>query len=151
MREQSMSDREQRSHIHQVTTVFVPVSDQDRALEFYVGTLGFEKLGDFGYGNGHRWVEVAPRGSEHAIALVSPSEGRAAGGEQTHCALASNDVDADHAMLRAHGVEVDDVVGHTGTRRPGLLSRDVSVDNPQPAQFHFSDPDGNRFLVVQAS
>jgi catechol 2,3-dioxygenase-like lactoylglutathione lyase family enzyme len=36
--------------ITQVATVFVPVSDQDRALEFYVDRLGFEKRVDFSYG-----------------------------------------------------------------------------------------------------
>lgn len=145
-----MSDAEQTTQIRQVATVFVPVSDQERALDFYVGKLGFEKLQDFAYGDGHRWIEVAPPGSANAIALVSPSEGNSPGGEQTHCALASSDVDADHAALRARGVEVDEAIGRTGTRRAGLVSKAVTIEDPQPAQFHFNDPDGNRFLVVQA-
>jgi catechol 2,3-dioxygenase-like lactoylglutathione lyase family enzyme len=40
--------------ITQVATVFVPVSDQDRALEFYLDKLGFEKRVDFSYGEIHR-------------------------------------------------------------------------------------------------
>jgi catechol 2,3-dioxygenase-like lactoylglutathione lyase family enzyme len=78
-----------------------------------------------------------------------PSEGRSRGADQTHCAFATDDIDADYATLRARGVEVDDVIGRPGTRRPGLVSKEVSIENPQPPQFHFSDPDGNRFLVVQ--
>ena len=34
------------SAITRIGTVIVPVSDQDRALEFYVGTLGFESKGE---------------------------------------------------------------------------------------------------------
>src|SRR5947209_20027328 len=53
--------------VTQVARFFVPVSDRDRALEFYVERLGFEKRSDFAYGGGKRWVEVAPPDS--AIAL----------------------------------------------------------------------------------
>jgi catechol 2,3-dioxygenase-like lactoylglutathione lyase family enzyme len=42
-----MTDTPSTARITEVGTVFVPVSDQDRALEFYVGTLGFEKRVDF--------------------------------------------------------------------------------------------------------
>ena len=42
--------------------MIVPVSDQDQAVEFYVGTLGFEKRMDGPFGEGGRWIEVAPRG-----------------------------------------------------------------------------------------
>ena len=44
-----------------VGTVGIPVTDQDRALEFYVGTLGFETRRDVPVGAG-RWIEVAPPG-----------------------------------------------------------------------------------------
>jgi hypothetical protein len=52
-----MAETETRTHITQVGTVMVPVSDQDRALAFYVETLGFEKRGDIPYGDGDRWLE----------------------------------------------------------------------------------------------
>jgi hypothetical protein len=64
------------THISQVGTVFVPVADQDRALDFYLHKLGFEKRADFPYGESSRWTEVAPRGSVNAIALLPPNEGR---------------------------------------------------------------------------
>lgn len=58
-----MSETERATQITQVGTVIVPVSDQDQALEFYVGKLGFEKRVDGFYGEGERWLEVAPAGS----------------------------------------------------------------------------------------
>jgi catechol 2,3-dioxygenase-like lactoylglutathione lyase family enzyme len=131
-----------------VGTIFVPVADQDRALTFYVETLGFEPRGDWPYGGGHRWVEVAPPGSPIALALVPPSEGRSPGGDVTRCALASDDIEADHAALRAAGVDIDPEIARAGTSRPGLVSTDVTVADPIPPQVGFRDPDGNRFLLV---
>ena len=49
--------------ITDVRTIGVPVSDQDRAIDFYVGTLGFEKRLDVNMGGGRRWIEVAPGGA----------------------------------------------------------------------------------------
>lgn len=139
------------TRISQVGTVFVPVADQDRALEFYVGKLGFEKRGDFAYGEGSRWVEVAPAGSAIAIALVPPSEGGTPGGDKTHCALASQDIDADHATLRARGVEVDAEVARGGRARRLLFDADRDMANATvPSMFFFRDLDGNRFLIVDA-
>ena len=58
-----MAQTETTTRIKQVGTVIVPVTNQDRALEFYVGTLGFEKRTDMPFGDGDRWVEVAPPGA----------------------------------------------------------------------------------------
>src|SRR6266536_3132475 len=99
-----MSETANTTRIKQVGTVFVPVADQKRALEFYLDKLGFEKRADFSYGDGSRWIEVAPSGSTIAIALVPPSEGRSAGDDEAHCAFMTDDIEADHASLRARGV-----------------------------------------------
>jgi hypothetical protein len=53
-----MTDTANKTRITQVGTVFVPVADQDRALEFYLYKLGFEKRADFPYGEGSRWRGV---------------------------------------------------------------------------------------------
>jgi catechol 2,3-dioxygenase-like lactoylglutathione lyase family enzyme len=136
--------------IRDVGAVFVPVADQDRSLEFFVDKLGFEKRTDFAYGGGqHRWIEVAPPGAANTIALVPPSEGTSAGGDVARCAFATADIEADHATLRARGVDVDAEIARTGTARSGLVSTAVSVEDPVPAQFFVRDPDGNRFLIVQ--
>lgn len=144
-----MTDIANTTRIREVGTVFVPVADQDRALEFYVGQLGFEKRADFSYGEGSRWIEVAPPGAANTISLVPPSEGESAGGDEAHCAFATEDIEADHATLRASGVQVDAEIARTGKRRSGLVSIEVSVGDPVPAQFFFRDTDGNRFLIVQ--
>jgi catechol 2,3-dioxygenase-like lactoylglutathione lyase family enzyme len=136
------------TRITQVGTVFVPVADQDRSLEFYVDKLGFDKCADFPDGEGRRWVEVAPPGSAMVIALVPSSEGEWAAGGEARCAFASEDIQADHATLRARGVDVDAEIARTGTSRSGLVSVEVTVPDPVPAQFFFRDIDGNRFLIV---
>ncbi len=128
-----MPQTETRTHITQMGTVIVPVSDQDRAIEFYVDKLGFEKRVDTPYGDGDRWVEVAPPGAATTIALVPPREGDPTGIE-TRVGFTTEDVDADHANLRARGVDADEAVMRMG--------------DPVPPMFFFRDPDGNRFLIV---
>ena len=113
--------------ITQVATVFVPVADQKRALVFYLDKLGFEKRADFSYAEGSRWIEVAPPGSAIAIALVPPSEGKPAGGDETHCAFTTDDIEADHATLRARaltwtrGSRVRESAGRGSSRSRSLL------------------------------
>jgi len=92
-----------------------------------------------------RW----PPGAANTIALVAPSEGASADGDVARCALATADIEADHATLRARGVDVDAKIARTGTPTSGLVSNAVSVEDPVPAQFFVRDPDGNRFLIVQ--
>jgi catechol 2,3-dioxygenase-like lactoylglutathione lyase family enzyme len=146
-----MTDGQPGTHINQVGAVFVPVTDQDRALAFYLDRLGFEKRIDFVYGGGLRWIEVAPRGAANTIALVPAGEGPPTDGRGAHCAFATSDIEADHASLLGAGVDVDPAIAGTGTARAGLISIDVTVSDPVPAQFFFRDPDGNRFLVVQSA
>jgi catechol 2,3-dioxygenase-like lactoylglutathione lyase family enzyme len=145
-----VTDRATATGISEVGTVFAPVSDQDRSLEFFVGELGFEKRADFVYGGGHRWIEVAPPDARNAIALVPPSEGASAGADVARCAFATADIETVHAGLRARGVDVDAEIARAGTPRSGLVSTAVAVDDPVPPQFFVRDPDGNRFLIVEA-
>ncbi|HEY8304239.1 MAG TPA: VOC family protein [Solirubrobacteraceae bacterium] len=123
-----------KTHLTQVSTVIVPVSDQDRAIEFYTEKLGCEKRADIPFGEGERWVEVAPPGADTTLALMPPREGESAGIE-TRVALRSTDIDADHADLLARGVDVDAEVMRMG--------------GPVPPMFFFRDQDGNRFFAVQ--
>ena len=147
-----MTDAARTIAINEIGTVFVPVADQERALEFYLDKLGFEKRVDFTYGDeGIRWIEVAPPGAANTIALVGRREGEPAGGDAAHCAFATRDIEADHAALRAAGVDVDSQIARTGKRRSGLVSIDVTVGDPVPAQFFFRDIDGNRFLIVDSA
>jgi hypothetical protein len=45
---------------------------------------------------------------------------------------------------------INEEIGRSGTQRSGLVSEDVSIADPQLAQFQFSDPDEIASLVVQA-
>jgi catechol 2,3-dioxygenase-like lactoylglutathione lyase family enzyme len=122
------------TNITQVGTVIVTVSDQDSAVEFFTEKLGFEKRSDSGYGEGQRWIDVAPAGASTTLAVVPPMGENQPGGE-TGVAFATDDIDADHAALRDRGVDVDDEVMRMG--------------DPVPPMFFFRDPDGNRYLIVE--
>jgi catechol 2,3-dioxygenase-like lactoylglutathione lyase family enzyme len=129
-----MAETKARTNITEVGTVIVPVSDQDRALEFYTDKLGFETRTDVAYGDDDRWVEVAPAGAATTVALIPPREGDPVGVE-TRIGFTTVDVDADHADLKAKGVDVDDEVMRMG--------------DPVPPMFFLRDQDGNSALVVQ--
>src|SRR5919199_6662158 len=102
------------THITQIGRIIVPVSDQDNALEFYVDKLGFEKRADIPFGEGDRWLEVAPAGGATAIALMPPRPGASPGNDQSCIALETKDVQAEHEALRERGVDVDDLIGGEG-------------------------------------
>ena len=131
-----MSSTETSIRISQVATVIVPVSDQDRSIDFYTGKLGFEKRADIRMGEAMRWVEVAPPGAATTIAIVPPREGEPTGVD-TRVAFGTDDIDADHASLLAQGVDADEAVMRMG--------------DPVPPMFFFRDPDGNTLLIVQRS
>jgi lactoylglutathione lyase len=130
-----------RTRITGVHTVGIGVRDQDRALEFYVGTLGLEKRRDVPFGDGRRWIEVGPAGAVTTIALVARQGDQHTGtgtgsdsGTDTGIRLATQDADAEHASMLAGGVDADDVL-----RWPGA-----------PAMFAFRDPDGNTLEIVES-
>jgi predicted enzyme related to lactoylglutathione lyase len=83
----------------------IPVSDQDRALEFYVTTLGFTLMTDQPMGPGQRWIEVRPPKGETGLALFTPPghEGRVGG--FTGISLECDDVEKTFEELTAKGVE----------------------------------------------
>jgi catechol 2,3-dioxygenase-like lactoylglutathione lyase family enzyme len=122
--------------VSRVANVIVPVNDQDRAVEFYTEVLGLEKRADVPFGGDTgRWIEVAPAGAETPIALCPPGPDGQAGDKETGITLQTDDVDAYHAHLRAHGVDADAEVSRMG--------------DPVPPLFWFRDPEGNRLMVVE--
>ena len=122
-------------NLTQVGRVCVTVADTDRAIDFYVGKLGFEKVVDEPMGDAGRWVEVAVAGTPTTIALAPPPPGQTAGGSQTGICIDTSDVDADHAALKAAGADVDDEVTRWG--------------GPIPPMLWLRDPDGNSLIIVQ--
>src|SRR6201993_2215750 len=99
----TMSKVQSKLNLTQVGRVCVTVADTDRAIDFYVNTLGFEKVVDVPMGPDMRWVEVAVSGTRTTIALAPPPQGQQAGGSQTGICLDTSDVDADHAALKGAG------------------------------------------------
>jgi catechol 2,3-dioxygenase-like lactoylglutathione lyase family enzyme len=130
-----MSSVTSQLNISKVGRVCVTVADTDRAIDFYTGKLGFEKVVDTPMGPDMRWVEVAISGAETTIALAPPPPGQEAGGSQTGIILDTSDVDGAHTALKAAGVDVDDEVTRYG--------------GPVPPMFWLRDPDGNSLIVVQ--
>ena len=131
------------TNITQLGRVIVPVSDQDKSLEFYTGTLGFEVRADMPFGEGDRWLEVAPSAVPGygefgwvmaAVALMPPRPGQTPHNDQVAVVFTTTDLDADHAALKERGVDVDDPMGGEG---------------PVPRMFFFRDPDGNILLEVE--
>jgi catechol 2,3-dioxygenase-like lactoylglutathione lyase family enzyme len=122
-------------NLTRVGRVCVSVADTDRALDFYVGTLGFEKVVDVPMGPDARWVEVQLPGAETTIAIAPPPPGTQAGGGETGIILDTTDVEADHAALKAAGADVDEEISRMG--------------DPVPPMFWVRDPDRNSLIIVQ--
>ena len=126
---------------HPATTVtsigvaMFTVADQDAAIAFYTGKLGFELRSDqaFGADGEMRWVEVAPPGSTARLALNPPMRGEPGGGS---IGIETEDVLGEHARLTAiGGIDLDpEPEGST----PGA-----------PLLFMLRDPDGNTVVVVE--
>jgi catechol 2,3-dioxygenase-like lactoylglutathione lyase family enzyme len=122
-------------------SVPVYVSDQQRALEFYRDSLGFEVVMDVPLGPDARWLVVAPEPGGPEISIFKPEGGGTFGtqshvervGEPTGYIFFTDDMQATYAMLRDRGVSF--------------------ASEPKQEQWgwqtSFTDPDGNGFLLVQ--
>jgi lactoylglutathione lyase len=115
-----------------IHTVGVPVTDQDKALDFYTTTLGLSTRLDVPMGGGARWIEVIADGAATSVALIQAKESAPAGVE-TGVRFSTTDADAFHARLQAAGTDVGEVL-----RWPGV-----------PAMFAFRDQDGNGLEIVE--
>lgn len=124
--------------------VRVPVSDVDRAKEFYATGLGFAVDFDSTIGD-VRIAQLTPPGSGCSI-LLGPAEGMEPGSLRG-LQLVVSDVRAARAALVARGVDVGDVqvYGRDGSRRP---ARDDDELNNVGVLF-LTDPDGNTWAVQQ--
>ena len=116
--------------IDQVQIVSVPVSDQERDKDFYLSTLGFELRREAPFGDGTRWIEVAPEGSTASLTLVTWFESMPPGSLQG-LVVATDDIRATHEELLSRGVPFD----FPPTEMPG------------GTQAVFRDPDGNCLVL----
>lgn len=122
-----------KTHITGIRTVSIPVDDQDAALHFYAGTLGFTVLHDNPTPNGGRWIELAP-GTDDVIVTLEPAAPDVTRGA-IGIRFTTDDAEAAHGELQATGVDTDDIL-----RWPGV-----------PAMFAFRDPDGNAFSISETA
>ena len=111
--------------------VALPVSDVDRAKEFYVDKVGFAADHDHEVSDDIRFVQLTPPGSACSIAIGKGVTDAPPGSVQG-LRMVVSDVHAAQAALAARGVDVSDV-----------------QDFPWGSFVFFSDPDGNRWAVQQ--
>jgi catechol 2,3-dioxygenase-like lactoylglutathione lyase family enzyme len=120
----------------EMSLVCLPVPDQERSLDFYVGKLGFEKRVDTPFGDQYRWIEVYPPSGTTGIALAPPPEGTPSPEPyNTGITFTTDDIDATHAALKDAGVDIDPEVSRMG--------------GPVPPLVWLRDPDGYVLMIVE--
>jgi len=133
--------------------VVIPVSDVDRAKEFYAG-LGWRLDADFAFDNGFRVVQLTPPGSGCSVQFGTNITSAAPGSAQGLYLIVA-DIEAARDALAAHGAAVSEVF-HPA--EPGAQFRSDGSGReagPAPEQASymtfvtFSDPDGNAWLVQE--
>jgi catechol 2,3-dioxygenase-like lactoylglutathione lyase family enzyme len=135
--------------------VVIPVSDVDRAKEFY-SRLGWRLDADLAVDENFRLVQFTPPGSgcsiQFGVNLTSVTPGSAQG---MH--LAVLDIEAARRQLISQGVDAREVFHcETGTacRFPGVGVR-VNGLQPEHLSYYsfvsFNDPDGNGWLLQEVT
>jgi catechol 2,3-dioxygenase-like lactoylglutathione lyase family enzyme len=137
--------------------VVIPVSDVDRAKEFY-GRLGWRLDADYDSGNDFRVIQFTPPGSGCSV-IFGKNVTAAAPGSAQGLYLIVCDIAAARSELLGHGVEMSEVFHdaggvYAGPDEPYLFGR-LRVSGPDPehrsyrtfASFH--DPDGNGWLLQE--
>jgi catechol 2,3-dioxygenase-like lactoylglutathione lyase family enzyme len=132
--------------------VIIPVSDVDRAKDFYTQTLGFKLEVDGQANRGGRIVQVTPPGSACSIGFgtgLALDSGRlvtAPPGSQRGLHLAVSDLVAARDELIAHGVQVGEIL-HVSD---GEWQAGLAPERSNYMSFaEFSDPDGNLWLLQE--
>ncbi|HEV2236494.1 MAG TPA: glyoxalase superfamily protein [Ktedonobacterales bacterium] len=118
-----------------VMMVQVAVSDMATAKAFYAEQLGFAVTKDFGQGD-HHWVSLELPGGGATLTLTTAHENMQPGTLKLY--LATPNVAEAHDGLKARGAAVAD------------LQDDLYGPGSGVQWFEISDPDGNRWLVVQS-
>ncbi len=136
--------------------VVIPVSDVDRAKQFYAG-LGWRLDADFASGNDYRVIQFTPPGSGCSV-IFGKNVTAAAPGSAQGLYLIVSDVAAARAQLLSHGVAISDVFhagdNFSGSDEPYLFGRArVSGVDPEHRSYRsfasFRDPDGNGWLLQE--
>ncbi len=117
--------------IHSFEILSVPVSDPQRAKQFYRDVLGFALIREEAMGPDMRWIQLAPQGQSVTIALVTWFEQMKPGGLQG-VMVNTEDIDAEHALLRGRGLAIGEI-----------------KQEPWGRYAMFTDPDGNGWILRQ--
>jgi catechol 2,3-dioxygenase-like lactoylglutathione lyase family enzyme len=134
--------------------VVLPVSDVDRAKEFYV-RLGWRLDADFVDGDDFRVVQLTPPGSPCSI-IFGTGITTAAPGSADGLYLVVDDIEAARAELVGHGAQVSDVFHDAGGvfHHAGTAAR-VPGPDPEHRSYgsfaSFSDPDGNGWMLQEVT
>jgi catechol 2,3-dioxygenase-like lactoylglutathione lyase family enzyme len=121
--------------IAKIHSTMIAVSDQDKALDFYVNTLGFEKAMDSPMGPDMRWLTVVPPGATTQLVLADPRMADPiVPGRSTGITLTTPDIDTAYATYTGRGVNFKGPV--------------EEMPWGQKAAW-FSDLDGNEFFLVE--
>ena len=130
---------------YKLELVVVPVSDVDRAKDFYTEKVGFNLDVDHRAGDAFRVVQLTPPGSACSITIgtgVTKSEP----GSYQGLHLVVTDIEAARDDLAGRGVDIGEPF-HFGAegQAPGLHPERVDYGT----YLTFSDPDGNVWLVQE--
>ena len=139
--------------------IVIPVSDVDRAKEFY-GRLGWRLDADYDTGDDFRVIQFTPTGSGCSV-IFGKNVTAAAPGSAQGLYLIVSDIEAARDELVAHGVDATEVFHdaggvYAGTDQPYLFGR-LRVSGPDPEHrsyrsfVSFSDPDGNGWLLQEVT
>jgi catechol 2,3-dioxygenase-like lactoylglutathione lyase family enzyme len=137
--------------------VVIPVSDVDRAKEFY-GRLGWRLDADYDNGDDFRVIQFTPPGSRCSVIFGKNVTAAPAGSAQGLYLIVS-DIQAAREELVANGVNASEVFHdgggvYAGTDQPYLFGR-LRISGPDPEHrsyrsfVSFSDPDGNGWLLQE--
>ena len=137
--------------------VVIPVSDVDRAKEFY-GRLGWRLDADFAAGDDFRVIQFTPPGSGCSV-IFGKNVTPAAPGSSKGLYLIVSDIEAARKDLLSRGADVSEVFHgasgvYAGTDEPYLFGRlRVSGPDPEHGSYRsfasFRDPDGNGWLLQE--
>ncbi len=138
--------------------VVIPVSDVDRAKQFYAN-LGWRLDADFDDGKGFRVLQFTPPGSACSV-IFGKNVTAAAPGSAQGLYLIVSDLEAARKELIGRGVEVSETFHsagvYAGPDEPYLFGR-VRVSGPDPEHgsyrsfASFRDPDGNGWLFQEVT
>jgi catechol 2,3-dioxygenase-like lactoylglutathione lyase family enzyme len=137
--------------------VVIPVSDIDRAKEFY-GRLGWRLDADYDNGSDFRVIQFTPPGSGCSV-IFGRNVTAAAPGSTQGLYLIVSDIEAARKEMLRRGVAISEAFHdaggvYAGPDQPYLFGR-LRVSGPDPEHrsyrtfASFSDPDGNGWLLQE--